>query len=312
MKKTLSGFLTATLLAAPLAAADLVPNAAALDGALEGDQSLAIAPALTVADGMTTVLAATMAFTRPSTALNAPDAEDKLSIAADSDGAIKVSNAGAWTSVSGVTAPAGEALETTVQIAGRLSGGALVFDVTVGQAETLTVAATASGATLSELILEGEGSTSGLSLAAVSTGILPAGDGGAQSADLVAAYADWLNDPSKGAALGDASDAEKAAAFAMNVGGTPALAITAIDLNAKTLTVKGSYLPSGGTESVDAPLDAIRGTLYLTWAPDFGATPTVETADFTVEADKTATLALPENARFVKATVALAKPEATL
>ncbi|HIV09233.1 MAG TPA: hypothetical protein IAC79_03875 [Candidatus Spyradenecus faecavium] len=110
-------------------------------------------------------------------------------------------------------------------------------------------------------------------------------------------------------------------AFAMNVGGTPSLAITAItppaEGQAGSITVAGSYVPAStdGTatqaEAQPAPLSAINGTLYITYASELGGEAKTQAVEITAEDGETKTVTLPEGAIFVKARVALTKPTDT-
>ena len=152
--------------------------------------------------------------------------------------------------------------------------------------------------------------------------ILPAPDGGTQDAGLVSDYVTWLNDADKGGAMPEgSSNDELSDAFAMNVGGTPSLAITAItppaEGQAGSITVAGSYVPASadGTatqaEAQPAPLNAINGTLYITYASELGGKATMQEVEITAGDGETKTIELPEGAIFVKARVALTQPTDT-
>ena len=288
---------------------DLVVNAPAIKDTLEDKQELSISPVVTVEGGMTVLLDATMTFTLPSEKLEAPSEEDKISIAVTPDGMIVVSNGTAWA-------------ETGVTVADNESKhGKLAFDVTIDD-KTVTVAPTADGTEFSTLAFEGDGSVTGLAVAAVPTAILPAPEVGTQDAELVSDYVTWLNDADKGGAMPEgSSETELSDAFAMNVGGTPSLAITAItppaDGQAGSITVAGSYVPvsADGTavqaEAKPAPLNAINGTLYITYASELGGEAKTQAVEISAEDGETKTVTLPEGAIFVKARVALTKPTDT-
>lgn len=260
-----------------------------------------------VAGGMAVLLDATMTFTLPSEELEAPSAEDKISIAVTPSGNIVVSNGTAWEET-GVTVEEGGSAKVRIVAAQKESG--LTFDVCVGEMEQpLTVAASSQGTSFSELAFEGEGSVTGVAVAAVPTGILPPSADGAQDASLVGKYVTWLNDSDKGGAMKGATETEISDAFAMNVGGTPSLAITDIDVSARTITVAGSYAKGEGEEAVD--MGAINGTIYLTYASELGGQAKTAKAEVSVQHDKTAVVNLPDGAVFVKARVALTPPADT-
>lgn len=297
---------------------DLTVNAPATSETLKDAQTLSISP-VSVEGGMTVLLDATMTFTLPSEDSATPSAEDKISIMANKDGEILISNGTAWAK-SGVTVKDNESKH--VKIATVQKDGKLAFDVTIDD-KTVTVAPTADGTEFSTLAFEGEGSVTGLAVAAVPTAILPAPDGGTQDAGLVSDYVTWLNDADKGGAMPEgSSNDELSDAFAMNVGGTPSLAITAItppaDGQAGSITVAGSYVPvsADGTavqaEATPAPLNAINGTLYITYASELGGEAKTQAVEISAEDGETKTVTLPdEGAIFVKARVALTKPTDT-
>lgn len=296
---------------------DLTVNAPATSETLKDAQTLSISP-VSVEGGMTVLLDATMTFTLPSEDSATPSAEDKISIMANKDGEILISNGTAWAK-SGVTVKDNESKH--VKIATVQKDGKLAFDVTIDD-KTVTVAPTADGTEFSTLAFEGEGSVTNVAVAAVPTAILPAPDGGTQDAGLVSDYVTWLNDADKGGAMPEgSSNDELSDAFAMNVGGTPSLAITAItppaDGQAGSITVAGSYVPvsADGTavqaEATPAPLNAINGTLYITYASELGGEAKTQAVEISAEDGETKTVTLPEGAIFVKARVALTKPTDT-
>ena len=318
MKHLLSAFaLCAALPICAQTAYDLVVNAPATTDKLEDAQELSISP-VSVDGGMTVLFDATMTFTLPSEELDAPSMEDKISIAVDKDGNVVVSNGSTWEK-SGVMVKDSESKH--VKIATVQKDGKLAFDVTIDD-KTVTVAPTADGTEFSTLAFEGEGSVTNVAVAAVPTAILPAPDGGSQDAGLVSDYVTWLNTADKGGAMPEGSSNDALSdAFAMNVGGTPSLAITAItppaEGQAGSITVAGSYIPASvdGTatqaEAQPAPLNAINGTLYITYASELGGTATTQAVEITAGNGETKTVTLPEGAVFVKARVALMKPTDT-
>ena len=154
---------------------DLTVNAPATSETLKDAQTLSISP-VSVEGGMTVLLDATMTFTLPSEDSATPLAEDKISIMANKDGEILVSNGNAWAK-SGVTVKDNESKH--VKIATVQKEGALAFDVTIEGMDTpITVAPTADGTEFSTLAFEGEGAVTNVAVAAVPTAILPAPDGG--------------------------------------------------------------------------------------------------------------------------------------
>ncbi len=318
MKHLLSAFaLCAALPICAQTAYDLVVNAPATTNKLEDAQELSISP-VSVDGGMTVLFDATMTFTLPSEELDAPSMEDKISIAVDKDGNVVVSNGSTWEK-SGVMVKDSESKH--VKIATVQKDGKLAFDVTIDD-KTVTVAPTADGTEFSTLAFEGEGSVTNVAVAAVPTAILPAPEGGTQDAELVSDYVTWLNDADKGGAMPEgSSNDELSDAFAMNVGGTPSLAITAItppaEGQAGSITVAGSYVPvsADGTatqaEAKPAPLNDINGTLYITYASELGGKATTQEVEITAGDGKTETIELPKGAIFVKARVALTPPTDT-
>lgn len=302
---------------------DLTVNAPATSETLKDAQTLSISP-VSVEGGMTVLFDATMTFTLPSEELETPSAEDKISIAVRPSGMIVVSDGTEWKDT-GVTVKDYESKHVKIATV-QETDGKLSFDVTIdGMAEPLRVAATGTGNSFGTLAFEGEGSVTNVAVAAVPTAIIPSasGEGGSQDAALVSKYVTWLNDADKGGAMPEgSSETELSDAFAMNVGGTPSLAITAItppaDGQAGSITVAGSYVPvsADGTavqaEAKPAPLDAINGTLYITYASELGGTATTDAVEITAaDGEETKTVTLPKGAIFVKARVALTKPTDT-
>ena len=316
MKHLLSAFAFCAALPVCAQSYDLVVNEPG-KGPFENKQELSISP-VSVEGGMTVLLDATMTFTLPSEDSATPSAEDKISIMANKDGEILVSNGNAWAK-SGVTVKDNESKHVKIATV-QETDGKLSFDVTIdGMAEPLRVAATGTGNSFGTLAFEGEGSVTNVAVAAVPTAILPAPEGGTQDAGLVSDYVTWLNTADKGGAMPEgSSNDELSDAFAMNVGGTPSLAITAItpptDGQAGSITVAGSYIPASadGTatqaEATPAPLSAINGTLYITYASELGGKATTQEVEITAGDGETKTIELPEGAIFVKARVALTPP----
>lgn len=303
----LFGFVSLALL--PLCAADFAINTPYPGPVTSENDTKTLAAAATVGDTQTLVLSATLTFTLPSeTPAYSEVTSEKLAIAADTDGTILVADAGANEASGGwirtgcqVTADSPVAIKAV----GKTVDGKLTFDVTVGTAEAVTVTSPAGGNALSTLSFTGEGSASDITLALVDTAIIPAPDGGTQDAGQVAKYVEWLNDT--GSAMSDVTDTEALAdAFAMNVGGTPKLEITAINVEEGTITVKGSC------DGATAPLKTINGKLYITYAETLSGTPKSQVAEITVQTEEATTITLPEGARFVKAHVALTPPPAEL
>lgn len=293
--------------ALPVCAAPLTVNAPATTTPVENGVDYTLSGPVDVAAGMTVLLDADMTFTLPSEDPEAPSGEDKISIMPNKAGEILVSDGNAWAK-SGVTVADNETKH--VKIVTVQKEGALAFDVTIEGMDTpITVAPTAGGTEFSTLAFEGEGAVNGVAVAAVPTGILPPSADGAQDASLVGKYVTWLNDSDKGGAMKGATETEISDAFAMNVGGTPSLAITDIDVSARTITVAGSYAKGEGEEAVD--MGAINGTIYLTYASELGGQAKTAKAEVSVQHDKTAVVNLPDGAVFVKARVALTPPADT-
>lgn len=301
----------ALCLALPLCAAELAVNAPATDETLTNDQTLSFDRGVTVAAGDTVIVSATLTMTLPSDAVDQSAAVegDKLVVTADADGSVLVYAGGTWYTAQGLTVTEGDTLDVQVTVKGGQDAVGYVVTLTKGTT-TSTVGASASDTptTFSALALSGEGSATGLAVAAVPQGILPAPpEGGTQDAELVTEYVTWLNAADKGGAMPDgASDGDLSDAFAMNVGGTPSLAITDIDVSARTITVAGSYAKGEGEEAVD--MGAINGTIYLTYASELGGQAKTAKAEVSVQHDKTAVVNLPDGAVFVKARVALTEP----
>lgn len=299
---------------------DLTVNAPATTTPVENGVDYTLSGPVDVAAGMTVLLDADMTFTLPSEDPEAPSGEDKISIMPNKAGEILVSDGNAWAK-SGVTVADNETKH--VKIVTVQKEGALAFDVTIEGMDTpITVAPTADGTEFSTLAFEGEGAVTNVAVAAVPTAILPAPDGGTQDAGLVSDYVTWLNDADKGGAMPEgSSETELSDAFAMNVGGTPSLAITAItppvEGQAGSITVAGSYVPASadGTavqaEAKPAPLNAINGTLYITYASELGGEAKTQAVEISAADGETKTVTLPEGAIFVKARVALTKPTDT-
>ncbi|MEG1552005.1 MAG: hypothetical protein RR417_00390 [Kiritimatiellia bacterium] len=191
-----------------------------------------------------------------------------------------------------------------------LDASVLKYDVYVKNGSTYEKAATgitspSSNATLASVAFEGAGSATNILLAQ-----MPVSNGEPlPSPEQVSKYAEWSQDSRKGGALpAEATDPEKQNAFAMNVGGTPHLSVTAIDAQSGTITLKGSYTPAtaGGVETT-ADLDNINGVLTISSYTTLGATPTIHKVNVVAQADKTVIIPFPvANAPFVKATLSVA------
>ncbi len=324
----------ALLVALPLGAQTLQVNALPM-AALENDASLTISEApMKVARGETVLLEAKLTFSRPSEDPTAEEfAGDRFAVAAKADGTLVVYDGSDELEEISLTVEDGETVSVKVAAYwGKDEDGAdeAVYEVrfekadgTVAVCEVGTVANPghegdlAEALTLSEVCLEGEGKAEGLALAHVPTGILPSDPGmGSQDPARVAKYAAWLNAADKGGAMASASDAERSDAFAMNVGGKPSLAITAVEPRPDgtvVLTVKGSYAKAGEGEA-EAPLKAINGMVYVTYAGTLDGEPKVESFEVTVAPDGSEQLTIPadKGARFLKASVSFVTPEAKL
>lgn len=299
------------LLAQTAAGKTLAVNAAPTEE-VWGEATVALARTVAAAQGETAVLDAVMTFSRPTEPLETPSAEDLLALAANPEGQVVVYDGTAWKPTGATVPETGEAT-LAVRIVASVSD-APCFKVKVGTAEEVIVPA--KKVAVSTLLFDGEGSATQVAVATVTTAILPpAAEGGAQDEALVEKYAAWAQDAEKGGAMAGASDAEKSDAFAMNVGGKPTLAVTAIEPQADgavRIAVKGAYEKGGAV--ADAPLGAIHGTLYATYAETLGGAAKTEAFAVTVAADGTATFTVPaeKKARFLRARVALAKPEDSL
>ena len=314
----------ALCLALPLCAADLVVNAPATDETLTNDQTLPFDKDVTVAAGDTVIVSATLTMTLPSDTVDQSAAVegDKLVVTADADGSVLVYAGGTWYTAQGLTVTEGDTLDVQVTVKGGQEAVGYVVTLTKGTT-TSTVEASASDmpTTFSALALSGEGSATGLAVAAVPQGILPAPpEGGTQDAELVTEYVTWLNAADKGGAMPEgASEGDLSDAFAMNVGGKPSLTITDITPpegdTPGSITVAGSYVPvsADGTvlqaEAEPAPLNKINGTLYITYASELGGEATTEAKEISAGDGETKTITLPPGAIFVKARVALTKPD---
>lgn len=290
-----------------------------------GDEAtLTIDGTPSVGSATTMVLTAQLTFTLPSES-PAYDAEvqaSKLAITADTDGAILVADGttGAWVP-SGYTVADGGSVQMRAE--GKLNkDGKLAFKVTFSPVvaaansavdpaavKTVTVVSPAAATTLSKFAFSGEGETAALTLALVDPAILPPAAGGTtQDPEMVEKYVAWANEA--GSALASDSAVEssvKQDAFAMNAGGVPSLTIIAIDPEAGTIIVAGSYTAAEGEEPVD--LKAINGVLTIASRESLGGEETIQTVNVTAAADGSAVvIPYPENARFVKAAVSVNPP----
>ncbi len=256
------------------------------------------------------IFTTTMYFTIPSETPNYADfASEKLVIVPDSSGQLLIADGktGTWVET-GITVV--EEQPTIISARAETLGEKLKFSVSIGE-KTFEIEAPSNGATFTNLTFEGEGSAKGIALSIAPRAFVSDG-GSSLSADtaFIEDYTTWLNDETKGAsdALKNASDDEKVDAFAMNTGAKPKLEITAIDVENKKITVKGSY-----GEGVVANLNEINGTLFITYATELSGTAEVDEAvDFTTDDQGIATVNLPNNAKFVKATVSMKEPEKEL
>lgn len=316
-------------------AAEVIPNKP-YDGPIkcEGSETLAInGSPLSIQEGTTLLLTAQMTFTLPT---EKPVYDDevrasKLAITADPDGAILVADGailvadgtkGAWVRSGYTVADGGSVM---MRAEGKLKAGKWAFKVTFSPiaaansavdpaaVKTVEVVSPASVTTLSGFTFTGEGETSALTLGLVDTDILPppAADK-AQDPALVEKYVAWANEAGS-AVANDTSltDGEKRNAFAMNAGGKPSLTITAIDPEAGTITVAGSYTAAEGEATVD--LKTINGVLTIASRESLGGAETIQTVNVTtaVSDGKSVVVPLPEGARFVKAAVSVNPPAAT-
>ena len=282
-----------------------------LEGSLTDAQLVSIAGKPTVAEGAVSVLTANVLFTIPSETPAYEDAaNEKLALAVNSEGYILIANGQtkSWTVTSVKT---NEKDPIAVYAEGRLNDdGALVFTVKLNNGTAYEVTSPVSGGDLNYVETVGDGEVSALSLALVDTTIIPGGADAKQDPALVQKYVSWLNDATKGGTMSDAASAEQLAdAFAMNVGGMPALDIVAVDPVAGTVTLKGSS--TVGTTTNTVSLQAINGKIYLSWSESLSGEVTVSEATIVGGDANEITVQLPDAARFVKAAVALEAPEAT-
>ncbi len=282
-----------------------------LEGALTDAQLVSIVGTPTVAEGAVSVLTANVLFTIPSETPAYEDAaNEKLALAVDSEGYILIAN-GETKSWTKTTVQTNEKDPIAVYAEGRLNDDeALVFTVTLNGGTAYEVTSPVSGGDLNFVETVGDGEVSALSLALVDTTIIPGDADAKQDPALVQKYVSWLNDATKGGAMSDAASAEQLAdAFAMNVGGMPALDIVAVDPVAGTITLKGSSTVGSTTNTVS--LKAINGKIYLSWSESLSGEVTVSEASIVGGDANEITVQLPDAARFVKAAVALEAPEAT-
>lgn len=281
-----------------------------LEGSLVDAQLVPIAGKTTVAEGAVSVLTATVLFTIPSETPAYEDAaNEKLALAVNSEGSILIANGKtqSWTVTSVKT---NEKDPIAVYAEGHLINGALVFTVKLNNGTAYEVTSPVSGGDLNYVETVGDGEVSALSLALVDTTIIPGDADAKQDPALVQKYVSWLNDATKGGAMSDAASAEQLAdAFAMNVGGMPALDIVAVDPVTGTVTLKGSSTVGSTTNTVS--LKAINGKIYLSWSESLSGEVTVSEASIISGDANEITVRLPNAARFVKAAVALEAPEAT-
>lgn len=293
-----------------LAAVELTVNKP-LEQSLTDAQVVTISGKPSVTAGAVSVLTANVLFTIPSETPAYEDAtNEKLALAVDSEGYILIANGEtkSWTKTSVTT---NEKDPIAVYAEGRLNDtGALVFTVTLNGGTAYEVTSPVSGGDLNFVETVGDGEVSALSLALVDTTIIPGDADAKQDPALVQKYVSWLNDATKGGAMSDAASAEQLAdAFAMNVGGMPALDIVAVDPVAGTVTLKGSSTVGSTTNTVS--LKAINGKIYLSWSESLSGEVTVSEASIVGGDANEITVQLPDAARFVKAAVALEAPTET-
>lgn len=310
----------ALCLALPLCAAELAVNAPATTESLKDDKTLVLDKDVAVEAGGTVLFSAKLTMTLPTDSIaGSEQADDKLVVTADAEGSVLVYAGGTWYTAQGLTVTEGDTLDVQVTVKGGQDAVKYVVTLKKGDVSSTVETDEVSGLpTFSTVVLAGEGTVTGLAVAAVPTGILPPSADGAQDAELVGEYVKWRNDPGKGGAMKGATETEISDAFAMNVGGKPSLAITAItppaDGQAGSITVAGSYVPvsADGTalqaEAEPAPLNAINGTLYITYASELGGEAKTQAVEISAEDGETKTVTLPEGAIFVKARVALTEP----
>ena len=311
----------ALCLALPLCAAELAVNAPATTDTLKDDNTLELDKDVVVEAGGTVLFSAKLTMTLPSDSIEQSEqAGDKLVVTADADGSVRVYAGGKWYQAQGLTVKENDTLEVSVEAKGGQNAVKYVVTLKKGDVSSTVETDEVSGLpTFNTVVLAGEGEATGLAVAAVSTGILPPPKDGSQDAELVGKFVDWQNDSDKGGAMKDATETEISDAFAMNVGGKPSLTITDItppaEGQAGSITVAGSYVPvsADGTalqaEAEPAPLNAINGTLYITYASELGGTATTVEEKISAGDGETKTITLPPGAIFVKARVALTEPD---
>lgn len=278
-------------------------------------QTITVKQSPTITEDAVLVVKTKINFTIPDETPAYDDVKDeKLALAADTDGSILVADGDGWYKTS-VTVEDGKPVSVAAE--GYLKDGKLTFDVKLNDGETVTVVAPATGDKLTAVELVGEGSVNGITLALVDTSIIPAaggtGDGATDRQDpaLIEKYIAWLNDAAKGGAMAEGADAATMAnAFAMNTAGKPSLTITAVDPEAGTITVKGETTLSEDADPTAVQLGTINGKLYLLSAESLTAKPTLTEVDVKVADGDTITLQLPKGARFNKVTVDLVEPAA--
>lgn len=287
------------------------------EGTLVDSQTVTVSSSSTISNGSVVTVKTQVSFTIPDeTPVYTDVANEKLALAADTDGSILVADGKTQTWIkTQVVAEDGKAVSVAAE--GYMKDGKLTFDVKLNDGETVTVVAPATGDKLTAVELVGEGSVNGITLALVDTSIIPAaggtGDGATNRQDpaLIEKYIAWLNDAAKGGAMAEGADAATMAnAFAMNTAGKPSLTITAVDPEAGTITVKGETTLSEDADPTAVQLGTINGKLYLLSAESLTAKPTLTEVDVKVADGDTITLQLPKGARFNKVTVDLVEPAA--
>ena len=318
--KRLSLF-AALCLALPLCAAELAVNAPATTDTLKDDNTLTLDKDVEVKAGGTVLFSAKLTMTLPSDSIEQSEqAGDKLVVTADADGSVLVYAGGKWYQAQGLTVKENDTLEVSVEAKGGQDVVKYVVTLKKGDVSSTVETDEVSGLpAFNTVVLAGEGEATGLAVAAVPTDILPPSKDGSQDAELVGKFVDWQNDSDKGGAMKGATETEISDAFAMNVGGTPSLAITAITPPAEgqpgSITVAGSYVPvsADGTatqaEAEPAPLNVINGTLYITYASELNGAATTQKVEISATDGETKTITLPPGAIFVKARVALTEPD---
>ena len=318
--KRLSLF-AALCLALPLCAAELAVNAPATTETLKDDKTLTLDKEVVVEAGGTVLFSAKLTMTLPSDSIEQSEqADDKLVVTADADGSVLVYAGGKWYTAQGLTVDEGDTLEVSVEAKGGQDAVKYVVTLKNGDVSSTVETDEVSGLpAFNTVVLAGEGEATGLAVAAVSTGILPPPKDGSQDAELVGKFVDWQNDSDKGGAMKGATETEISDAFAMNVGGKPSLTITDITPpeggKPGSITVAGSYVPvsADGTavqaEAESAPLNKINGTLYITYASELGGEAKTQAVEISAADGETKTITLPPGAIFVKARVALTKPD---